>query len=119
MTFSMPELKKLLSLSLCACLALSAGTAAAQAFPTKPIRWIVPVSAGGPADIIARVVGPKLAERLGQPVIIENRVGGNSNIGHEAAARSAPDGYTILYAVVRTEPRERRQPSLSTRSRQQ
>ena len=88
-----------------ACLALTLAiactgtTALAQAWPAKPLRWIVPFSAGGPADVIARVVGPKLAERLGQPVIIDNRVGGNSNIGHEAAARSAPDGYTLLYVV--------------------
>ena len=75
------------------------GAAIAQSFPTKPVRWIVPFSAGGPADVIARVVGPKLAERLGQPVLIDNRAGGNSNIGHEAVARSAPDGYTMLYVV--------------------
>ncbi len=78
---------------------LATGAALAQSFPSKPVRWIVPFSAGGPADVIARVVGPKLAERLGQPVIIDNRVGGNSNIGHEAAARAAPDGYTMLYVV--------------------
>ena len=99
MTVYMPELKKIIFRTLCACLAFSAGTAAAQAWPTKPIRWIVPFSAGGPADVIARIVSPKLAERLGQPVVIDNRVGGNSNIGHEAAARSAPDGYTMLYVV--------------------
>ena len=73
--------------------------ALAQAWPSKPLRWVVPFSAGGPADVIARVVGPKLGERLGQPVIIDNRVGGNSNIGHEAVARAAPDGYTFLYVV--------------------
>ena len=98
----MPELKKLLALALALALAaaaLGAGPACAQAWPTKPVRWIVPFSAGGPADVIARVVGPKLSERLGQPVLIDNRVGGNSNIGHEAAARAAPDGYTMLYVV--------------------
>jgi tripartite-type tricarboxylate transporter receptor subunit TctC len=73
--------------------------ALAQAYPSKPIRWIVPFSAGGPADVIARVLGPGLNEALGQSVIIENRPGGNSNIGHDAAARAAPDGYTILYVV--------------------
>lgn len=78
---------------------LFAATANAQAFPSKPVRWIVPFSAGGPADVIARVVGPKLSENLGQPVLIENRAGANSNIGHEAVARSAPDGYTVLYVV--------------------
>ncbi len=94
----MPEMK----IALIAAIAVgsvAAGTAFAQAWPSKPVRWIVPFSAGGPADVIARVVGPKLSERLGQPVIIDNRVGGNSNIGHEAAARAAPDGYTMLYVV--------------------
>jgi tripartite-type tricarboxylate transporter receptor subunit TctC len=88
--------------ALCGALAactLAAGAACAQAFPSKPMRWVVPFPPGGPADVIARVVGPKLSERLGQPVIIENRAGGNSNIGHEAVARSAPDGYTFLYVV--------------------
>lgn len=92
------------ALNVCAALAAALGllapaAAQAQAWPSKPLRWIVPFSAGGPADVIARVVGPKLAERLGQPVVIDNRVGGNSNIGHEAVARAAPDGYTFLYVV--------------------
>lgn len=90
---------KTLLLSALAAGTIAAGTACAQAWPSKPVRWIVPFAAGGPADVIARVVGPKLSERLGQPVIIDNRAGGNSNIGHEAAARAAPDGYTMLYVV--------------------
>src|SRR5215212_834435 len=94
----MSKLAKSLLVSFALC-AITAGASHAQAWPTKPVRWIVPFAAGGPADVIARVVGPKLSERLGQPVIVDNRVGGNSNIGHEAAARSAPDGYTILYVV--------------------
>jgi tripartite-type tricarboxylate transporter receptor subunit TctC len=73
--------------------------AAAQDYPSKPVRWIVPFSAGGPADIIARSIQPKLAEQLGQPVIIENKAGGQSNIGHAEAARAEPDGYTFLYVV--------------------
>ncbi len=85
--------------SLLVAASLSAGTAFAQTWPAKPVRWIVPFPAGGPADVIARTVGPKLSERLGQPVLIDNRAGGNSNIGHEAVARSAPDGYTFLYVV--------------------
>jgi tripartite-type tricarboxylate transporter receptor subunit TctC len=79
--------------------ALLPAIASAQAFPTKPIRWVVPFAVGGPADIIARVMLPKLQENLGQPVIIENRGGGNSNIGHELVSKAAPDGYTILYVV--------------------
>ena len=78
---------------------MAPGTVRAQAWPSKPVRWIVPFPAGGPADVIARVVGPKLADRLGQPVVIENRAGANSNIGHEAVARAASDGYTVLYVV--------------------
>ena len=71
----------------------------AQDFPSKPVRWIVPFAAGGPADVIARIVQPKLNERLGQSVVIDNRAGAASNIGHEAAARATPDGYTMLYVV--------------------
>jgi tripartite-type tricarboxylate transporter receptor subunit TctC len=74
-------------------------TALAQSFPSKPVRWIVPFPPGGPADVIARVVSPRLSDRLGQPVIIENRAGGNSNIGHDLVARADPDGYTVLYVV--------------------
>lgn len=73
--------------------------ASAQSFPSKPVRWIVPFAAGGPADVIARILQPRFAERLGQPVVIENRAGGGSNIGHEAGAKATPDGYTILYVV--------------------
>lgn len=73
--------------------------ALAQEFPSKPIRWVVPFAAGGPADIIARAIQPRLADALGQPVIIENKGGGNNNIGHAEVARAAPDGYSILYVV--------------------
>jgi tripartite-type tricarboxylate transporter receptor subunit TctC len=73
--------------------------AGAQPFPTKPIRWVVPFTVGGPADIIARAMQPKMQENLGQSIYIDNRGGGNSNIGHELVARAAPDGYTILYVV--------------------
>lgn len=78
----------------------AAGAAYAQVgFPGKPIRWIVPFPPGGPTDVVARVMAPKLSERLGQPLIIDNRPGAASNIGMEAAAKSAPDGYTILFVV--------------------
>ena len=79
--------------------ALQSDPTAAQSFPSRPVRWIVPFAAGGPADVIARILQPRFAERLGQPVVIENRAGGGSNIGHEAGAKATPDGYTILYVV--------------------
>ncbi len=68
----------------------------AQNYPAKPIRFIAAFPAGGPSDIVARAVGKRMAEVLGQPVVIENRAGAGGNIGAEAVARSAPDGYTVL-----------------------
>ena len=70
--------------------------AAAQSFPAKPVRMIIGFPAGGPIDIVARVMSPKLGEVLGQQVIVDNRGGANGLIGGEAVARSAPDGYTMM-----------------------
>lgn len=70
--------------------------AAAQAYPSKSIRMVVPFPAGGGIDTVARVIAPKLAESLGQPVIIDNRVGASGTVGTEAVAKAAPDGYTLL-----------------------
>ncbi|MGH8612363.1 MAG: tripartite tricarboxylate transporter substrate binding protein [Gammaproteobacteria bacterium] len=70
--------------------------AAAQTYPTKPVRLIVPLAAGGPSDIMARTVGQKLTDMLGQSVIVDNRPGAAGIIGHDITAKSAPDGYTIL-----------------------
>lgn len=77
---------------------LSVGAAgAAQAdYPDRPVRLIAPFPAGGLADVLARAVGDELTRSLGQPVIVENRAGAGGNIGAEAVARSAPDGYTLL-----------------------
>ena len=71
----------------------------AQSYPRKPVRWIVPTPPGGGADTLSRALAQKLTERWGQTVVIENRGGGGGIIGIEAAARSAPDGYTILMGV--------------------
>ena len=74
----------------------SAPPAWAQQYPAKPIRIIVASTAGGGADFVARLIGPKLTEAFGQQVIVENRPGGASTIGYEAGIRSAPDGYTLV-----------------------
>jgi tripartite-type tricarboxylate transporter receptor subunit TctC len=68
----------------------------AQAYPTRPVRLIVPLASGGATDIIARLIGQWLSERLGQPFIIENRPGAGTNLGTEAVVRAPPDGYTLL-----------------------
>jgi tripartite-type tricarboxylate transporter receptor subunit TctC len=68
----------------------------AQAYPARPVRVIVPSSAGSATDIAARLIGQWLSERLGQPFIVENRVGAGGNVGTEMVVRSAPDGYTLL-----------------------
>jgi tripartite-type tricarboxylate transporter receptor subunit TctC len=73
---------------------------AQEKFPNRPIRLIVPFNAGGAADIVARVIGQSVSEKLGQPVVVENRPGATGAIGSLAVARAAPDGYTILMAVI-------------------
>ena len=76
---------------------LALQTAWAQPYPSKPIRLILAYAAGGAMDLSGRVIAPILQEQMGQPVIVENRTGGAGNIGAEAVAKAAPDGYTILF----------------------
>src|SRR5438105_10603238 len=68
----------------------------AQAYPSRPVRIIVPAAPSGAFDIMARLIGRWLSERLGQPFVIENRPGAGTNIGTEAVVRAPPDGYTLL-----------------------
>ncbi len=79
---------------------LAAGAALAQArpYPTKPVRLVVPFAPGGTNDILGRIIADKFAERLGQPIVVDNRAGANSVVGSEIVARSSPDGYTLLIA---------------------
>ena len=75
-----------------------ANDASAQTYPAKPIRMIVPYAPGGGVDIIARATAQELAKRVGQQIIVENRTGGGGNVGSDAVAKAAPDGYTLLMA---------------------
>lgn len=77
-------------------LAIAALPAAAQEYPTRPLRFIAPNLPGGPTDILARLLGQKLSETMGQPVVVENRAGAGGNIGTEIAAKAPPDGYTLI-----------------------
>jgi tripartite-type tricarboxylate transporter receptor subunit TctC len=91
------SLLRVLGLSfVCLVSATPGRAAAADAYPTRSVRWIVPYPAGGTTDIIARIMGQRIGERMGQQVLIDNRPGGGNNIGTELAIRSTPDGYTVF-----------------------
>jgi len=89
--------------SACAVLFLTAGSAFAQpAWPTKPVKIVVPFAPGGTTDILARAMAPELSRAFGQPFIVENRAGAGGNVGAEAVAKSPADGYTLLMGTVGT-----------------
>jgi tripartite-type tricarboxylate transporter receptor subunit TctC len=91
----------MLSLALLAGLAL-AGASQAQDYPTRPVTIVVPTGPGGGMEMVARLLAPKLEQRLGKPFVIENRPGAGTNIGAAAVARAAPDGHTLLMATSST-----------------
>jgi tripartite-type tricarboxylate transporter receptor subunit TctC len=100
-----------MAISRTTCATMLAGIAAALAFasaqaedayPTRPVRMVIPFSAGGPTDIVGRVMGAKMGELLGQTFVIENRTGAGGNIGADAVAKATSDGYTVLMATVST-----------------
>lgn len=88
--------KRLFVAALCAALTTVVLPAAAQAWPAKPIKIVVPFPAGGTSDVLARLIGQKMSETWGQPVVVENKPGSSGNLGADAVAKSAPDGYTLV-----------------------
>jgi tripartite-type tricarboxylate transporter receptor subunit TctC len=121
-SLSLSRRRSLQTLAATALFALGTAPAMAQTpYPSKPITMIVPFSAGGTTDILARVVGQALSTELGQSIIIDNRPGAGGNIGGQAAARAAGDGYTLFMGTVGThainEALYRRCPSTRSRTR--
>jgi tripartite-type tricarboxylate transporter receptor subunit TctC len=93
---------KRLILAAAVALGLASPAGAQDRFPVRPVTLVVPFAAGGSTDVVARLVAQKMAEGLGQQVVVENRAGAGGNLGAQAVSRAAPDGYTILMATVAT-----------------
>lgn len=89
-------------LGVIAALAVAFSASAQDAFPSKPIKMVVPFPAGGPTDVVGRLASAKMSERLGQQVVVENKAGAGGNIGADSVAKSPPDGYTLLLGTVAT-----------------
>src|SRR6185295_14722958 len=85
---------------LCSALATALSPVQAQQYPTRPVRFVVPFAPGGSTDTLARTIGTRLADALGQQVVVDNRSGGNGNIGMEIVARSPADGHTIVLGYI-------------------
>lgn len=94
----MPSPRLAIALGLAALPLLAAGPASADSYPARPVRWIVPYAAGGGSDFLARTIGQGLSTKIGQPVVVDNKPGGNTAIGAAETARSPADGYTVLSA---------------------
>jgi tripartite-type tricarboxylate transporter receptor subunit TctC len=90
------DTRKILMAWVASALTIAAPLALPQTYPSKPIHLVVPYAAGGTTDIVCRLIAQKLTDRIGQPVVVENRPGGDALIGTDAVAKAAPDGYTIL-----------------------
>src|SRR5690349_1236908 len=96
---------RVLLCALCSALlgtAAIAATHSAEAYPSRPIRIVLGFPPGGSDDYLARIIGPKLSERVGQSVVVDNRPGASSNLGAELTARATPDGYTLFLGPVTT-----------------
>jgi len=103
MALSLLKRRTALGLAMVAASALALGTKAqAQEFPDRPVTLVVPFAAGGSTDVVARIIGQKMSEDLGQQVVVENVAGAGGNLGADRVARAEPDGYTILMGTVAT-----------------
>jgi len=97
-----PRRHLLLHLAAGAAVLACGGAAAEEPYPSKPVRLVVPFAAGGPTDTVARVMGARMTELVGQQIVVENKAGAGGNIGADAVAKAPPDGYTLLMATVST-----------------